>query len=537
MIDHTLSRRQVLAGGISGAAALSLGRLRGSGPSPQETIEQAMRVRPSSSNSIQHVVFLMQENRSFDHYFGKLGGVAGFDDTNNSAAFTQAWNTANGGSGAPPGEEPPNVLLPFKMNVQTGQAECTYDLSHAWPAEHACWNNGAMDSFVSTHTSPAYEGVLGTNTMGYYEEYDIPFLYSLARNFTICDNYFCSVLGPTHPNRLMAISANIDPAGVAGGPILVTNSELQPFKGTCTWETMPDALTTAGVSWKCYNPYGSNYQPGSSIFVSKNMLMYFDQYANADPWSAAYQNAFSYYGPNVNGGLTAKNPNVNDFSADVANGTLPQVSWIISPDSYDEHPPAPAQLGEWYTQRILDILTSNPDIWQNTVLFIMYDENDGFFDHVPPPTPLPGTPGEYLTVNPLPSTAGGIAGPIGLGVRVPMLVVSPFSKGGWVCSDVFDHTSQLEFIGSVFNVPVPNISEWRQETVGNLLSTLPRISSPGNKIPKLPRVSDNENEPPISNECTAGQIEELNPDLGAYPVPLIQNIPKQEPGTLKRTPS
>jgi len=500
-------------------------------------MEQAMRVRPGNSNSIQHVVFLMQENRSFDHYFGRLGGVSGFDDTNNRAAFTQVWNTANGGSGAPAGEQPPNVLLPFQMSVDKGDGECTYDLSHAWPAEHACWNNGAMDSFVSTHTSPSYENELGTNTMGYYNENDIPFYYELAKNFTICDNYFCSVMGPTHPNRLMAISANLDPAGVAGGPIIVTNSELAPYKGTCTWETMPDVLSAAGVSWKCYNPYGGNYQPDAGSFISKNMLLYFDQYANADPSSAAYQNAFSYFGPNVKGGLTAKNPNIDDFTADVANGTLPQVSWIISPDSYDEHPPAPAQLGEWYTQQILNTLTSNPDIWQNTVLFIMYDENDGFFDHVPPPTPPSGTAGEYLTVNPLPSSAGGIAGPIGLGVRVPMLVVSPFSKGGWVCSDVFDHTSQLQFLASLFNVSVPNVTDWRQATVGNLMSTLPRIGSPNYKVPKMAAVSDSEKTGPVGDECTSTQILELNPDLGAYPVPLIQKMPTQAPGTLKSTPT
>jgi phospholipase C len=479
----------------------------------------------------------MQENRSFDHYFGKLGGVAGFDDTNNRSAFSQAWNTANGGSGPPPGEQPSDVLLPFQMSVRNGPGECTYDLSHAWTAEHACWNNGAMDSFVSTHTSPSYENELGTNTMGYYNDTDIPFYYELAKNFTVCDNYFCSVLGPTHPNRLMAISANLDPAGVAGGPILVTNSAQQTYLGTCSWQTMPDVLSTAGVSWKCYNPFGNNYQPHASEFISKNMLLYFDQYANADTSSAAYKNAFSYFGPNVRGGLTSTNPNLDDFTADVQNGTLPQVSWIISPDAYDEHPPAPAQLGEWYTQKILNTLTSNPDIWQNTVLFIMYDENDGFFDHVPPPTPPPGTEGEYLTVDPLPDSAGGIAGPVGLGVRVPMLVVSPFSKGGWVNSDVFDHTSQLKFIASTFNVTVPNISDWRDASVGDLVSTLPKISSPVYKVPVLPHVSDVEHNPPIKGECNDAQIVELNPNEGPYPVPLSQRMPKQAAGTLKKTPT
>ena len=131
----------------------------------------------------------------------------------------------------------------------------------------------------------------------------------------------------------------------------------------------------------------------------------------------------------------------------------------------------------------------------------MYDENDGFFDHVPPPTAPAGDDGEYLTVDPLPSSAGGIAGPIGLGVRVPMIVVSPFSAGGWVCSDVFDHTSQLQFLASLYNLTVPNVSEWRASTVGNLMSTLPVLDKPDVKVPKLPVVSDNESAKPISNEC------------------------------------
>ncbi len=446
------SRRQVLAGGVSGAAVLGLaaaGPMRSAGA---ESVRRALRVKPATSGTVEHVVFLMQENRSFDHYFGTMKGVTGFDDANNSGAFTQAWNTANGGTGAPADEVPPNVLLPFHMNTKSGQAECTYDLSHAWPAEHACWDNGAMDAFVATHTSPSYEGSLGTNTMGYYTKADIPFYYDLATKFTICDNYFCSVLGPTHPNRLMAISANLDPGGVAGGPIIMTNSSLSAYQGTCTWETMPDVLTEAGVTWKCYNPYGSNYQPGASAFISKNMLLYFDQYANADPTSAPYQNAFSYYGPNVNGGLTDTNPNTDDFTADVANGTLPQVSWIISPDTYDEHPPAPAQLGEWYTQQILDTLTSNPDVWASTVLFIMYDENDGFFDHVPPPTASSDERRGVPDRRPASVLGRWHRRSHRLGVRVPMIVVSPFSAGGWVCSDIFDHTSQLQFLASLFNV-------------------------------------------------------------------------------------
>jgi phospholipase C len=268
------------------------------------------------------------------------------------------------------------------------------------------------------------------------------------------------------------------------------------------------------------------------------MLLYFNQYANADPSSAPYQNAFSYYGPDVNGGLTS-NPSPNDFASDVANNTLPQVSWIISPDSYDEHPPAPAQLGEWYTQQILDTLTSNPEVWASTVLFIMYDENDGFFDHVPPPVPSPGTEGEYLTnqSSQTLSQSGGIAGPLGLGVRVPMIVVSPFSAGGYVCSDVFDHTSQLQFLATLFDVTVPNVSSWRQSTVGDLTSTLPVLGTPDATVPHLPKVTDREARHPIAHECSSLQILEENPPVPAVPVPATQVMPRQTKGELKPTPT
>jgi phospholipase C len=302
---------------------------------------------------------------------------------------------------------------------------------------------------------------------------------------------------------------------------------------------MPEVLQDAGISWKKYNPYGPLYQPGASPFVSKNMLLYFDQFTSADPSSELYKNAFSYFGPNVNGGLTSTNPNENDFAADVASGNLPQVSWIISPDAYDEHPPSPPALGEWYTQQILDTLTSNPEVWASTVLFIMYDENDGFFDHVPPPVAPAGTPGEYLTVSPLPSDAGAVAGPIGLGVRVPMIVVSPFSAGGWLCSDVFDHTSQLRFLETVFGVTAPNISAWRRETVGDLTGTLPTLMAPVTKVSHLPVTSDDESAPPV-DECSSDEILEINPSpssVSPFPVAKHQKMPKQTSGALKQTPT
>jgi len=525
MTDPRYNRRQVLAGGLGAALALGSATSAVRRAESRNLVKAAASVRPAGSDlgAVEHVVFLMHENRSFDHYFGVLGGVNGFDAS--SPAFAQAW---------PGGAR--STLLPFHLDTTTNMAECTYDLSHSWQAEHASWNDGAMDSFVSTHTSSEYEGPeLGTLTIGYYDSSDIPFYYDLAQQFTICDNYFCSVLGPTHPNRLMQMTGTLDPAGSAGGPILVTNSN-ESVEFTCSWTTMPEVLTDAGVSWKVYNPYGATYEPGNStsMLFCKNVLMYLEQYQQSvNP--TLYQNAFGYYGPNVSrkdAGFTAAH-GPDNFASDVKSNQLPAVSWIIPPDGYDEHPPAPAALGEWYTAQVLETLMSRKEVWESTVLFVMYDENDGWFDHVAPPTPVAGTPGEYVTA----ASASSYTGPIGLGMRVPMLVVSPFSAGGWVCSDTFDHTSQLQFLAERFGVSVPNVSSWRQETVGNLTPALPNLASPITKRPKLVRTSDHIKRAPVKGECTTAQLIELNPSTAPYPIPSDQTQPTQGPDTLTPTPT
>ena len=384
MTDPRVSRRQVLAGGIGGAAAVGLAALGGLQSSGADTVRRASKVQAAGTDlgAVEHVVFLMMENRSFDHFFGTMSGVRGFDDhpVGNNGAFAQSW---------PGGASP--TLLPYRLNVKNSQSECTTDLNHSWLPQHQCWNGGAMDSFVSTHVSPSNEGpTVGPLTMGYYRKGDIPFMYDLANKFTICDNYHCSVMGPTHPNRLFHLSGTNDPDGVAGGPVLVTNSSPSE-KFTASWETMPEVLDAASVSWRVYNPYGSNYDvsSNSSMLLNDNVLQYFSQYEN--PASSLYQKAFTFYGPNVAGGLG--NPNGPDnFAQDVTAGQLPSVSWIIPPLGYDQHPPAPPQLGEWYIQQVLNTLVSNPAVWAKTVLFISWDENDGFFDHVAPPVAPPGPP-------------------------------------------------------------------------------------------------------------------------------------------------
>ena len=213
----------------------------------------------SDMGAIDHIVFLMMENRSYDHYFGDYarlsaapdgGALArgrGFNDhpAHSLGVFAQDY----------PGATelvPPNVLLPFHLDSTQGM-ECTDDLTHDWGPMHLCWNDGKMDSWVKVHTSSTYEGAHGAMTMGYYTRGDPPFYYALADAFTLCDAYHSSILGPTHPNRLMANSGTIDPAGTQGGPVTDTNAT-PDFVWNCTWTTVQELLEDAGVSWKVYSP-------------------------------------------------------------------------------------------------------------------------------------------------------------------------------------------------------------------------------------------------------------------------------------------
>jgi phospholipase C len=281
---------------------------------------------------------------------------------------------------------------------------------------------------------------------------------------------------------------------------------------------MPERLEDSGVSWKTYNPPGSKYQPTNPYanVISDNILLSFAQYQ--DPSSALYRKTFLPLFP-------------KDFVRDVGTDTLPQVSWLIPPNGYDEHPPAPPALGMWYLHQVLDILVSNPKVWAKTVLYAMHDENDGFFDHVAPPTPAVGTPGEYLAPKEA-KEAGGIAGPIGLGFRVPMLVVSPFSRGGYVCSETFDHTSQMRFLETRFGVRAPNISAWRRGVTGDLTSTL-HLGSPDTSVPNLPPTEGLDG-PRVRGQCSSAQRAGGNVMVAPYPLPSNQSMPSQEPGEARR---
>jgi phospholipase C len=390
-------------------------------------------------------------------------------------------------------------------------AACTHDITHDWVPQHQSWNNGAMDGFVTSHLPiSANDAVLA---MGYYTRADIPFYYAVADAFTICDNYFCSVLGPTDPNRLYTMAASIDPGGQNGGPILQTIiANRSSFNGRLNYTTMPEQLQTRGISWKVYSSPDENVLGG---ILSDNVLSYFKNFQ--DPASALHQNAFGPQFP-------------IDFLADVAAGNLPQVPWIIGSVVTSDHPPAPSLFGENILSLIVDALAADAALWARTVLFVTYDENGGFFDHVAPVTPPPGTSGEYVTAPavPDPTIVGSppIPGPIGLGFRVPMLVISPFSRGGFVSSDLFDHTSVLRFLETRFGAEVPNLSAWRRATVGDLTSAL-NLKAPDHSMPNLPS--------PVSAiqqvllQCTANLAGQT-----PYAVPNPQTLPAQEGGTVTR---
>jgi phospholipase C len=529
-----LTRRQLMErlGMVGAGAFVSQGALAWmAGPSWASVIDRAARAKPAGSDleAVEHIVFLMLENRSYDHYFGAYPGGRGFDDhpKDSLGVFAQEYP---GGSHV----VPRHTLLPFHLTGHHG-LESTDDLTHDWGPMHECWNHGKMNSWVKVHTRPEWEGPKGTMTMGYYERAQLPFHWALADHFTLGDAYHASILGPTHPNRLMANSGTIDPAGTHGGPVVATSGTADTL-WNCTWTTVQELLEDKGVSWKVYSPSNTGvsgkyaslsryvtwdpsfYDPTvtTSLELTDSVLPYFTAFRQ--PGTPLFQKAFTQTFP-------------NDFAADVKADTFPSVSWIIPPLGFDEHPSSSPMNGQWFVSMVLDELTSNPKVWEKTALFIMYDENDGWFDHVPPPTAPAGTPGEYLATGtfpagePAPETLG-ISGPLGLGVRVPLLVVSPFSRGGNIATEVFDHTSQLKLISERFGIDVPNVSAWRRKTVGDLTSTLFQ-SKTDTTVPKLPRTSV-----VFAPSGPASYSKQWTESGGFGPsIPTKQRMPNQNGGT------
>lgn len=472
--------------------------------------------RTGTINDVEHVVFMMQENRSFDHYFGTLRGVRGFGDPRavklptGKTVFHQP--DANNSDG---------YVLPFRPDAAHLGLQFLEDTPHGWTGTHAAWNSGTYDQWVPQK---------GTTSMAHLTRQDIPFHYALADAFTVCDAYHCSLLGPTDPNRYHMWTGWVGNDGSGGGPV-IDNAELG-----YGWSTYPERLEQAGISWKIYQDAGEGLDAADfwgwtgNAYIGNygdNSLLYFFQYQNALEGSPLAEKART--GTNI-----LKSGTLFDiFRNDVLNNRLPQVSWIVAPEAYTEHGNWPANYGAWYVSQMLDALTANPEVWSKTVFFYMFDENDGFFDHIVPPTPPRSRAEGLSTVGTTNELFEGAppnyplsqfpAGPYGLGVRVPMIVISPWTKGGWVDSEVFDHTSLIRFLERRFGVLEPNITPWRRAVVGDLASAF-NFASPNDAVVQLP--SSASYQPPEQNVVAGVRF----PDYVPTP-PAVQALPKQEPGT------
>ncbi|OCF84970.1 phosphocholine-specific phospholipase C [Nocardia brasiliensis] len=456
--DSGFPRRRFL-GGTLGAAALA-GGLQAFPPGMMEAL--AAPNRKGVIGDVEHVVILMQENRSFDHYFGTMRGVRGLGDASVVAGPDGRDIYHQPDAGRPDG----GYLLPFHVDTKVVDGQDLGDLPHGWDDQHRAVRGGWSDGWIAAK---------GEMAMSYFTADDIPFHRALADAYTVCDHYYCSVLGPTTPNRLYHWTGTIDPAGQNGGPAISNPADYRPVY---RWTTYPERLLDKGISWKVY----ANDEVGDDSghpFVGDygdNPLWLFDAYH--DPNKAELASRAKVFGAQNWKPDSGQGKNVEhvlaDFLADCKANRLPQVSWVVAPYGYSEHPAARPVDGAAYTSAVLKALWANQTLWNSTAVLINFDENDGFFDHVPPPMAPPGTPGEYVN-----------GAPIGLGPRVPMLVISPWSRGGWVNSQVYDHTSVIRFLEKWTGVNEPNISAWRRSICGDLTGCFD-FGKTDTTIPMLP---------------------------------------------------
>lgn len=510
-----VSRRSLLLGGAAAImAGVAAGQAVGSsfGPGAAKAATLPLSGKTGSLKDIKHVVILMQENRSFDHYYGTLPGVRGYSDK-------QALEFPGGGTifAQPDASRPDGgVMLPFPLDSANHNAQNAGGLDHSWGGGHTAWNKGAWNKWVAAKSE---------QTMGYFTKDDIPFHHQLASSFTICDHYHCSLIGPTTPNRLFQWTGTINPQGGLGGPATDNPADYDPVY---SWKTYPERLQAAGVSWKTYsnNEVGDD---GSHPYVGDygdNPLWLFQQYHDALASTDPAVKALATNGGLNNGWLPDSGKGLDvtyllsQFGKDAAANTLPAVSYVVAPYGWCEHPAASPDYGAHYTNAVIQALFSNPETWASTVLLINYDENDGYFDHVVPPMPEAGTTDEFVN---------GL--PIGFGTRVPLTVVSPWTRGGWVDSQVFDHTSIIRFLESWTGVHEPNISDWRRTIAGDLTSCFD-FANPDFSVPTAAEV------PPLTETqklVAAADADHAKPPI-TEPAVGKQVMPVQDKGSPKHRP-
>lgn len=515
MIDVDRRRFLKLAGASAAFAASCVAP-----PSIRRALALPALGRNGTIDDVRHIVLLMQENRSFDHYFGTLRGVRGFGDRHPVplASGLPVWQQSDGTRPIPP----------FHLDAETTSALRIAGTPHTFADAQAAWNQGRFGYWPLIKTPLS---------MGHYNREDIPFQFALAEAFTLCDAYHCSLTTGTDPNRIMFFSgSNHDPERRRRGENCDDNQAevnnlrcevrgLLPSPGyeyqgnAFAWPTIPDVLQAAGISWRVYQDPNDNW----SGLMHGGLA--FESFRNALPGSPNYDEGMAHW-------------SLERFAEDAARGTLPQVSWVLPPRRWSEHPSgsSPPE-GAEFTSRVLDALTANPRTWGQSVLFVLFDENDGFFDHAPPPAPpslLPG--GGQAGKSTLPMEGLYFADPDqryvhaddpyrsplrawGLGPRVPLYVVSPWSRGGWVNSQVFDHTSVAQFIEKRFGVVIPAISRWHRAVCGDLTSAFDFADSNTGEFPRLPKASR-------SAERIRAAATKPAPQPPGNPEPL-----HQEPGT------
>ncbi|PYF74779.1 phosphocholine-specific phospholipase C [Pedobacter nutrimenti] len=532
-----IKKASLLAGtfGLSGILPPSIQRALAINPDPGTTYLDA-----------EHVVFLMQENRSFDHVFGSLKGVRGFNDpraitlANNYPVWLQT-NKKN------------ETYAPFRLNIKDTKATWMSSLPHSWDNQVDARNNGKFDGWLEAKRSgnKAYADM--PLTMGYYNREDVPFYYALADAFTVCDHNFCSSLTGTSPNRCFFWTAKIREEQNAASKPHLSNGDIDGSE-RISWSTFPERLSAHDIDWKIYQnelSAGVGFEGEQDEWLGNftdNPIEFFKQYhvkrhpehisflkksqaeltlkiqEKADPklqkkltWVTKEldfleQNPLEQLSPQqqdlhrrafvtnrndpdyhrledityLDNGIqrTVRVPKgdvLHQFRADVDKGKLPAVSWLVAPCNFSDHPSAP-WYGAWYLSEVIDILTKNPEVWKKTIFVLTYDENDGYFDHMPPfVAPNPKNPATGLVSASLDISAEFVPAekdiresPVGLGYRVPMVVVSPWSRGGYVNSQVFDHTSSIQFLEHFLShktgkkVHEDNITSWRRSLCGDL---------------------------------------------------------------------
>lgn len=484
------------------------------------SIQKAMAINADPGTTFydaEHIVFLMQENRSFDHMFGKLKGVRGFNDPRAKTLPNQnkVW-LQNDDKG--------NTYAPFHVDINKTKITWQGGLPHSWNDQVAARNKGKYDKWVP---------VKSLMSLGYYQREDVPFYYAMADAFTVCDHHFCSSLTGTTPNRLFFWTGTIRPEQHADSVAVVNNSQAESQDNVFVdWQAFPELLEDNGVSWKVYQNelwtsklpegevddwlgnYGDNpleyvkrYHVKLSAYFRKNGDQTSHPTLTAEEVLVKYNRLSDREKSILNKAFTTNiaNPEylelspftfTNDqgkeetinipkadifetFRKDVDTGKLPTVSWLVAPQRFSDHTSSPLY-GTWYVSEAIDILTKNPEVWKKTIFILTYDENDGYFDHLAP----------FVPPKPADSSTGKVSegisawvdyefrkdSPIGLGYRVPMLVASPWSKGGYVNSQVFDHTSSLMFLENFLSrktgkkIKSDNISSWRRAICGDLTS-------------------------------------------------------------------